>query len=335
MSRRRSKARRRKGGGLLVKLVVFGVVVGTVGWLGATMVQLWQKIEPLPAVNGHDFIATSTQSPVLVIAQQSNQAAQLDSLTILKADFEQRTVAALRLPLNLSDGVTEVGQYLESHYYKEMQLAIEGQLALAVTGYIIQPRVTEVDRKTSLVESFSLHTPPDWWSTTIGLPLWLDSASSVATNLSEWQLLQLAWLLRDLPVSQSTVVQLPATAKQTTDGKLQLVPDVTDPIVQNLFISDAVRHEATSIVVKNATHVDGLAALASRFVANMGGEVIAVEPADTAQTGSSITAETNTSLTRSINQFLGVPTTIQPQTGRERADVELVIGTDALSRLGK
>lgn len=335
MRRRRSGSRRRSGGGILIKLIIFVIIVGSLGWLGVTKYQLWQKIETLPEVKGHDFITSATEVPVLVIAKQSTTPAQLDSLIVLKADFEEREVKALSLPVKLSDGATSIGQYLESNYYKEMQLAIEGQLALPLTGYIVQPRSANPTDAVSLIDSFTLDTPPDWWSTTIGLPLWLNNALPLSTNLSEWQVLQLSWLIRDLNYDDTKLSQIPQEAQIVTDDLLQLIPDKIDPIVQDLYISNAVKSEATSVVVKNATHIDGLAALASRFVANMGGVVVAVEPADTAQTGSSITAEKDSSLTRSVNQFMGIPTTIQPQTGRERADVQLIIGTDALARLGR
>lgn len=335
MNRRRPIGKRRRGSTLFIKLALVIVVLGGIAWVGATIFQLWQKVDTLPEVKGHDFIVHQSKTPVLVIAQQSAQAAQLESLIILKADFDQRTVVALELPSSLSDGTTSIGQYLESHYYKEMQLAIEGQLALPLSGYIIQPRSLTQEGKSSLTANLNLHNPPGWWSTTAGLPLWLKSNSSIATNLSEWELLQLAWLIRDLELESADIAQVPTSAVLTADEQVQLAPDLIDPIIQDLFISNSVKGEAMSIVVKNATHVDGLAALASRFVANMGGEVVAVEPADTAQTDSSVTAEKASSLSRSINQFLGIPTTIQPQSGRERADVELVIGTDALARLGK
>ena len=335
MSRRRPIGKRRRGSALFIKVALAAAVLGGAAWTGATIFQLWQKVDTLPEVKGHDFIAHQSETPILVIAQQSAQAAQLESLIVLKADFDQRTIVALELPSNLSDDTTTVGQYLESHYYKEMQLAIEGQLALPLSGYVIQSRSLAREGKGTMVTNLSLQAPPSWWSTTIGLPFWLESNAPVATNLSEWQLLQLAWLVRDLELSPTDITQVPASATLTKDERIQLAPDLIDPIIQDLFISDNVKHEAMSIVVKNATHVDGLAALASRFVANMGGEVVAVEPADTAQTDSSITAERDSNLTRSVNQFLGIPTTIQPQSGRERADVELVIGTDALARLGK
>ena len=335
MNRRRPIGKRRKSSALFIKITLAVAVLGGIAWTGATIFQLWQKVDALPEVKGHDFIAHQSEAPVLVIAQQSAQAAQLESLIILKADFNQRTIVALELPTGLTDSTTSVGQYLESHYYKEMQLAIESQLALPLSGYVIQPRSLAQEGKTSLVPSLNLHSPPSWWYTTVGLPFWLKSKAAIATNLSEWELLQLAWLIRDLELGQADITQVPASAVLTTDEQIQLAPDLIDPVIQDLFISDNVKGEAMSIVVKNATHVDGLAALASRFVANMGGEVVAVEPADTAQTDSSITAEKASSLTQSINQFLGIPTTIQPQSGRERADVELVIGTDALARLGK
>lgn len=335
MSRRRATGKRRKGGGLLIKLLLMAVALGSIGWVGATAFQLWQKIDTLPEVKGHDFISHQTETPVLVIAKQSAQPAVLESLLILKADLKNRTVAMLELPLNLSDGTTTIGQYLESHFYKEMQLALEGQLALPLTGYIIQPRIPTQSNNVSQVDSFNLRTPPSWWSTTMGLPIWLNSTAPVSTNLTEWQLLQLNWLMRDLELSQSDIVKIPGTALQVSDGLIQLPPDQIDPIIQGAFISEDVRNEALSIVVKNATNVDGLASMASRFAANMGGEVVAVEPADTAQTSSSVIAEKDSSLTRQINQFLGIPTTIRAQTGRERADVELIIGTDALVRLGR
>jgi hypothetical protein len=335
MRRRRAGSNRRKNRGLLAKLVSAVLVIGVLGWGVVVTYQLWQKVDTLPAAKGHDFITYQTKAPVLAVIKQSAQAATLDALTIIKVDLDQRTIAALELPINLSDGTTSIGQYLESHYYKEMQLGIESQLALPLSGYIIQPRSTAATDKVSLVDNFNLSNPPSWWSTTIGLPAWLHNASPVTTNLSQWELLQIAWLVRDLHLDHTNLTQVPSTAQQVADGQLQLLPNQIDPLIQAEFISPEARREVTSIVVKNATHVSGLAALASRFVANMGGEVVAVEPADTSQTNSSITAENETNLTQSLNQFLGIPTTTRSQTGRERADVELIIGTDALARLGK
>src|SRR5690606_8281632 len=118
MRRRRSSNKRKKGGRLLFKLIFLFGFLGLIGWVGATKYLLWQKIEPLPEMKGHDFIAQDANIPVVVVAKQSSAVSEIDTLQVLKADFEQRTISIIDLPVNLSDDVTTVGQYLESHYYK-------------------------------------------------------------------------------------------------------------------------------------------------------------------------------------------------------------------------
>jgi hypothetical protein len=47
-----------------------------------------------------------------------------------------------------------------------------------------------------------------------------------------------------------------------------------------------------------------------------------------------MTAQSASPLSTNLTHFLGVPLTIAQKTGRERSDMDLVIGTDVLNRLG-
>lgn len=336
MSRHKSARKRKGSSGLRFKLVLLLLIAGVAGWLGITAVRGARVVKPLLPSASHAFISQKeAEAPVFLLAQQGQRPGALDKLIILKIDEANRKVIALQLPTNLSDGQTLVGEYLESRFYKEMQLAIEQQLAMPITNYIIQPRADLNPGKSSLMQSLSFHPSPSWWNTTAGLPLWLDQLNTIRTDLPSWRLLQICWLIRDLQLDQTDIAQLDPPTTQAADEGVTLVADRIDQVIQEKFVDPEIRRDAVSVVVKNATNVSGLASLTSRFIANMGGEIVAVEPADTAQTNSSQTAEKESGLSRSITQFLGIPLTKQARTGRERADVELIIGTDALVRLGK
>lgn len=339
MSRKRSARRKRKSRKFPIKFLCFLLLFSVVVWLAVTAWRAFIQVEQLPESKGHAYIAQQVEEPVLLVAKQSAEPAKLDSLMVIKIDWDDNSLGILELPTNLSDGKTTIGQYLESHYYKEMQLAVEGQLALPLTGYIIEPRPEDpqaiADEQESFIDALALSPAPSWWQSTAGLPLWLDSLADVKTNLSIVDMLRLTWLVRDASSAGAKVVTLPPGSNGVVDGNAVLVAETVDPVVREVFVSDSLKRQAISVVVKNATQVTGLASLTSRYVANMGGEIVAVEPADTSQTNSSITAEKSTPVSDAVEQFLGIPLTQKAQTGRERAEIELVIGADALVRMGK
>lgn len=319
-----------------IRLAVVGLIALILVWFGLTYTRLQTKVQPLSAESGtssHAFIATNTAKvPTLLVIRQGEKPSTIDQLMVVKIDQQQRHLVTLKLPTNLSDGQTSAGQYLENKYYRELQQLVETSLALPLTGYLIEPR--GVTASQSWINYLEQQSSPSWWDTTAGLPQWLPELPVAQTNLTGWQLVQTMWLVRDLG-EVAKVSTVPAEAQQSVDRQVVLKEEVIDPLITSLFVDQAAKDEAVSLVIKNATSTSGLAALVARYAEHMGGEVVAVEPSDSNQTRSSMSASRSSHLSDAVSQFLGVPLTQEPTTGRERAEMELILGQDVISRLGQ
>lgn len=340
MAARRHHAKRR-GKPATVKSWVIRVlllaVVGAIAWWAVTgAMTIKQKISAYPTKTSHAFITTEDKNPVLLVIEQGQQTAQLSSLMVMRFDHEQRSISAIQLPANLSDGQTTAAEYLESGYYKELQQMVEQTLALPINGYIIQPRSIGVMGQASWPSVLARQPKPSWWQTTIDAPWWLGRQPMLKTNISTWQLMQLLWLARDADESNVNIhTAAAALFHRNQDGNLVADTSQLDTVVKQVLADQQAIDEGVSVVVKNATDVSGMAGLVSRYVSHLGGEVIAVEASDSGQVNSSMKSEKASRLSQNIESMLGVPLTTTSLTGRERSDMELVVGVDMLNRVGK
>ncbi len=340
MKRRHTKRHSRSRSSLKVWLFrLVGIAcIGLFGWWGVTAaLAVSHAVKTYPTSTPHSFITSTMDNPVYLIAQQSaSDAAQLQSLAIMRVWTEDRGFSILQLPTDLSDGQTTAADYLQNGYYKELQQLVEQTLALPINGYIIQPSGAVLPEAQSWSALFLRQPKPSWWQTTASAPWWLLNQPEVRTNLSPWQFIQTVWLVRDADDSRITIQSIDAAAFSRTDKGMTVgQTDQLDPLVERTLVDQQAVNQGVSIVVKNATDVPGLAALTARYAHHLGGEVVAVEPADSGQANTTMTAEKSTRLTAGLTNLLGVPLTVAAKTGRERADVELVVGVDVLNRLGQ
>lgn len=336
MSRRRraKRAKRKSLIGLRPKLVVSLVLVMVIAWVGVTAYRGYQAIDQLTPPNGHDFITLPDLTTyTFLVVNQGQQPAQLDELAIAQINFADESLTTLRLPTQLSDGRTSIGQYIESRYYKEAQIAVEQQIALPINGYLIHTRQSEELTGVELSDIVTGQQSLNAWDASVGLPFLLEGAVPVSTNISTQQLWRMLWIASKSTQEYTTTV--PPTALQVSQAKATLDPAQIDPMVQELFSLDRVQEQQTSVVVKNGTSVPGMATQMGRMVANLGGEVVAVEPANTSHEDSSLTTDQSSAMATNLSQYLGIPVDQSQKTGRERSDIELVIGVDALTRLGQ
>jgi hypothetical protein len=317
-------------GGWLIRGVMV-ITIGLIGWWAITAFSaIKQKINPFPA-NNHPFITSQADNPVILIIQQTTPGS-LQSLAVARVDHHSHTVSVVELPTTLSDGQTTAAEYLASGYYKELQQMVEQTIALPINSYMVQ---TAPSRATDWARLMIGQPKPNWWQTTLGAPWWLSQQPILQTNMSAWQLTQTLWLIRDTADSQRSIKTAPTT--MFIDRQGLLVADTTqlDSLVGQALVDSQASQAVVSLVVKNATQVSGLAALVARYAQHMGGDIVAVEPADTNQTTTSLKAEKTSVFSQNMTQLLGVPLTVASRTGRERSDAELIVGVDALTRIGK
>lgn len=335
MNRRRAKKHSSSGPRRWLIRLFLLAVIGVGAWWSLTgLSAVHRNIKQLPSGN-HNFMVTQVQNPtILLISQDNNQ--HIQSLAVGRFDYTDHSISLLKLPTDLTDGQTSANEYLASGYYKELQQMVEQSLALPIDDYIIQPPSPTTDlRQVSWLNILSQKPKPGWWQTTVGAPSWLSMQPSVQTNLSPWQFIQLVWLARDADASQVNIQTASADMFTRQNGQLVANTDKLDDLVSSVLADPNALKQQTSVVVKNATQVSGLATLVARYAKHLGGEVVAVDVADSGQTTTSIKAEKGNVFTDALSSFLAVPLTVTPHTGRERADVELVVGVDALNRLGK
>jgi hypothetical protein len=335
VSRRRAKKHASSGSRRWIVRFLLITLIGLGIWWSLTgLSAIRRNIKPLPSGN-HNFMVTQVHNPtILLINEDINQ--RIESLAVGRFDYANHSITILKLPPNLSDGQTSANEYLSSGYFKELQQMVEQTLALPIDDYIIQPPVPTTDlRQVPWLNILSQKPKPGWWQTTIGAPWWLSMQPGVQTDLSAWQFTQLVWLARDADASRVNVQTVSSDMFTEADGQLVANTDKLDDLVSNTLADQNALKQQTSVVVKNATQVSGLATLVARYAKHLGGEVVAVDAADSGQTTTSIKAAKGSAFTDALSSFLAVPLTVTPPTGRERADVELVVGVDAINRLGK
>jgi hypothetical protein len=330
MKRRRTKKQHSSGTSAWVVRLIVVVIIGLAGWWGITAFgAVKAKIAPM-SHQVHPFMVSQTDSPVILVVQQASPQ-QLKSISVARIDHRRHTLSVLKLPANLSDGQTTAAEYLAAGFDQELQQLVEQTIALPINAYLIQtaPSTTQTD----WADLIAHHPAPGWWQTTIGAPWWLANQPSVQTNLTPRQLMSTLWLVRDTASSQVNVQTVP----DSSFSHGQLVSDTAqiDQLVDQTLVDQQAVAQGTSVVVKNGTDINGLASLIARYAHHLGAEVVAVEAADASQTTTTLTAQQGSLFSQSIVQLLGTPLTIAPRTGRERADVELTVGTDALKRIGK
>lgn len=338
MSRSRKRRSKRKSGlvSLKVKFIFWLLLIAVIGWGGTTLFRGYKMIEAIEAPAGHDFIVSDNPDSItLLLVQQSSQPASLDELAVTRVNFSTNAIKTLRLPVQVSDGRTNVGQYIESRYYKEAQIAIEQQLALPIDGYVIQTRAQQQEEASvSVLSVLTGQAVVNLWDMTVGMPFTLGSINPIHTSLSPQQVWQTLWLASQEPID-TIAVSVPPSALEVIESKAVLNPAVIDPIIKQNFTYPTIQEQQTTVVVKNGTPIEGLASQMGRFVSNMGGEIVAVESADTNNEKSSITSYTQSALSQKLSSYLGITEDKQSKTGRERSDVEIIVGTDALTRLGQ
>jgi hypothetical protein len=293
------------------------------------------KIAAVPAGEGHAFMVSTADKPAILIAVQGREPASLSELIILRYDLKGKSYSALSLPTDLSDGRTTAAQYLESKYYKELQQLVEQSLAMPLNGYLIQPRTTDYYPQPGWASVLTRQPKPAWLDSTITGPWWLKSMPPVRTNLDAWQLTQLVWLARDADDSQVAIENAPAEMfRRNSDRNLIANPAKLDALVAEVLGDPEAHKQGISVVIKNATEVDGMAGLVGRFAGHLGGDVIAVEASDSGQENSSMTSDKSSRLSAGVASSLGVPLTKTPLTGRERSDMEIIVGVDLVTRIG-
>jgi hypothetical protein len=315
----------------ILLLVFLGLIVAGAWWGINLYVVSQAKIVTTP-FSSHAFLANRANNPVILLVEQGPTPAALSTLAVVRIDQTDHKVAILNLPVDLSDGQTTAGEYLESGYIRELQQMVEQSLALPMDGYIIVLRHPQTGQSwSSLLER---QPKPSWWDTTVGLPGWLSRQPIMRTNLQPIDLVKALWLVRDV-ADQNFTFTTPTDPNFTTNNNFKVVnTDALDPVVSQVLMDPEAKQQPVSVVVENATDVSGLAALMARYVQHLGGTIVAVEPSDTGATTSSMTAQSASPLSTNLTHFLGVPLTIAQKTGRERSDMDLVIGTDVLNRLG-
>jgi hypothetical protein len=334
-SRKRQKKSARKPRSLKVlgKLLLFSGIIALCAWIGAVAWLAPQKITHSPIKNTHAFIVTKSQSPTILVASQGVAPATLKSLSVIRLDQTNHLITTVSLPLTLADNNTSAGEYLESGYDKELQQLVEQAIGVPITDYLIAPRAQADNQPALSVAYLKKH----YTAASIGplLPFTLNAATKLQSSASTQQLWQWFWYVRGVDDGHVQQVQLPDASLIAGSSGIQLDPATTDPVIQQYFTIKPIKDEAMSIVIKNATSASGLATLVSRFVSNMGGTVVAVEPSDLPSSKSTLKGEKASRLSMALTAFLGIPVTPTPKTGRERGDVELVLGSDVLNRLGK
>lgn len=327
----------KSGLGKWVSRLVGLAIIVLVAWWGWSMYTAWGKtMAQLSLTGGHAFVTSQADSPVVLIVQQGSDPTILDSLAVVKFNYRQHSLQAIQLPNNLSDGQTTAAEYLRSGYYKELQQLVEQTIALPINGYIMQPAQTTSPTSQNWSNLLLRQPKPSWWNTTVGAPWWLAQQPVIKTNYSIWELRKMVWLSRDADDQKVNIQSAEANLFSNNDQSM-LVADTQqmDQLVDSVLTDQAAKALGLSVVVKNGTDVGGLATLVSRYVHHLGGEVIAVEAADSAQATSSMTAEKASLVSKNITSLLGIPLTTEARTGRERSDIEIVIGVDVLQRVGK
>lgn len=334
MARRRAKSHKSGSSGKWLFRLILVSLLGIVLWWMFVLYSAQKKTISHYTSTSHAFITSQQDNPIVLVITKAAQPAQLQSLAVLKVDYQQHSLSALKLPTDLSDGQTMAAEYLESNYYKELQQMVEQAIAMPITSYIIQPAPTMSGQTWS---DLVLRQPgPDWWHSTVVAPWWLSQQPALKTNLSFWQLTKLAWLARDADEKKVDIRQADSHLFYHNDQQ-QLVADTQqlDTVVDSVLADTVATSQGLSVVVKNATDISGLATLIARYIHHLGGDVIAVEAADQSQVNSSMAGEKTSLLSQNISNLLGIPLTITPSTGRERSDMEIVVGVDILNRLGK
>lgn len=105
-----------------------------------------------------------------------------------------------------------------------------------------------------------------------------------------------------------------------------------DKLTSEVFIDSTITQEKISIEIINGTLKSGLGSRGARFVANIGGYVIAVNTADTEIAKSEIKTNLTDSYTlERIARILRYP--ITKQQGLSFADITIILGKDSLSKL--
>src|SRR5690606_3510270 len=138
---------------------------------------------------------------------------------------------------------TSVGQYIESRYYKEAQIAIEQQLALPVDGYIIQTRDQQLEQaNTSVINVLAGQSSVNLWDMTAGIPVSLGSINPMHTSLSPQQVWQILWLASQEPVD-TIAINVPTSALQVIESKAVLNPTVLDPIIKQNFTYPSIQEQ--------------------------------------------------------------------------------------------
>ncbi len=303
-------------------------------WIVASYVGLKDRVQPVEdSANSHGFIRSQAgQRSTMLLIQSSDSGETIEKLAIVQADFETSKVTVLLLPTNLSDGQTAANAFWRAGYYKELQQMVEGQLGLPIDGYLIEENANQTS---SWSDVLTMDVPMSWIGTGVGLPVWLASFGEIKTTLVWNDYLQLLWMIRSATVREELAVTLPEQGMVETDGLVVLKPELVDARIEELLGDPRIIESKTTVVVENATTASGLASQMGRFVANMGGEVVATVPADGPETRSQLIADKESVLTQQLSRFLGIPLTIKERSGRERSEVELVLGSDALGRLGR
>jgi hypothetical protein len=329
----KSTAKSRGVLGKWLRLVAAIVVLAGVGsWGYIVWNEAAQQISPEKVASTHSFLSQASDRPTLLLMTPGQESGTLASLTVIRFDPTERRIAVLELPINLSDNQTLAGQFFSNAYLKELQQLVESAIAVPLTGYVVmQPKGGQ-----ATVPNFDyLQTQASFWNLTIGLPFTLQRMPQVESNLSAAEIWRYLWMLHNINPEKLDVEVVPPAALLAQESGVSISPDAVDPVARQLFSLQEIRDEEVSVVVKNATATVGLAGLVGRFIGNMGGEVVAVEPADQTVSRSIMTAETPFRLTDHVSKSLGLDFKQEVGSGRERADVEIILGADILHRLGK
>ena len=117
--------------------------------------------------------------------------------------------------------------------------------------------------------------------------------------------------------------------------EVTLIKERVDNLVLRVFKDPMVEKEAAKIEVKNGTETAGLATRASRLVANLGVEVVAVESAELQNIERTLVIDYNgksETAKRIADLFDGEVVERNPEEGR-RGDIVVVMGFNYLKKL--
>lgn len=315
----------------LIGFVVFTLSLVSLLFLGAYFVYKSLSLSAASALSINSFDLINSNSYTILLAD-SDSTSKIESISLVLIDKKGKKVKIYKFPGNLV--INAHGRFGNEEVSKLLMLgSLEGAKETELTKQTIQDFLgINVDRYIYIGQDikqpvYELFTKGDG-SGLMSLESLRTISRSLKTDMKVNELYVVYKYITGLPSDRFFTYNL---SQSDVDNSTSLDEDIRDMTLNSDFAA-----EKKSVAVLNGTDVSGMAGIASRFVENMGGRVVALGNASKQYQESILVVDDKQSLTaQSIKRYFGISKVITKNDAKDiyegeidRADISIIIGFD-------